>query len=621
MALKNKFGELMSVEVKNVKDKLKEMLNEIDYDSLEGRGGAFLVTPVNSFKIFTREMFSDDQKMFADAAYDFATKRIKPEKDNLKELNKELTLEIFKELGELGFLGVDIPEEYGGSNLDKTTAAIVVDYLAYSECASILVSLGAHSGIGTLPIVWYGNEDQKKKYLPKIASGEWVAAYALTEPNAGSDALNGEAIAVLSDDKSYYILNGQKIYITNGAWASVCVTFAKVEGKMTGFILDKNCDGWVIGAEEKKMGIKGSSTTTIFFENCKVPVENVLGKVGQGAAIAFNSLYAGRWKLGFSSAAGCKTGIKIAYDFSKERKQFSRNISSFPMIQNKFSKMVVRTWESDTLNYFTTGSVDFSISKLDNEDSNYYLNVQKIIEDHAIEASICKVLGSEALAYCADEGVQIFGGAGFIEEYPAAAMYRDERINRIFEGTNEINRLIVGGILLKKAILEEMPIRDTILKLNDNHNFNQTVDNHILEKEIDLVEKCRKIVLNTLNELIIKYGQDLKNEQWVLEPYADMVISFSVMNLGIVRYNQMKESNRKNYTLSILRCSLSRHLDIIMSKSKYINNYIFDEITSNETNHRLESDIKSLNWYVDTISLEKSIYKTLNKYNGKYYLD
>jgi len=291
------------------------------------------------------------------------------------------------------------------------------------------------------------------------------------------------------------------------------------------------------------------------------------------------------------------------------------------MIQNKFSKMVVRTWESDTLNYFTTGSVDFSISKLDNEDSNYYLNVQKIIEDHAIEASICKVLGSEALAYCADEGVQIFGGAGFIEEYPAAAMYRDERINRIFEGTNEINRLIVGGILLKKAILEEMPIRDTILKLNDNHNFNQTVDNHILEKEIDLVEKCRKIVLNTLNELIIKYGQDLKNEQWVLEPYADMVISFSVMNLGIVRYNQMKESNRKNYTLSILRCSLSSHLDIIMLKSKYINNYIFDEITSNETNHRLESDIKSLNWYVDTISLEKSIYKTLNKYNGKYYLD
>ena len=574
----------MSVEVKKVKSNLDEILNKVDYGALNGRGGAFLVTPLNKFKIFTRELLNEDQKMFADAAYDFATKRIKPQKDNLKELNKDLTLEIFKELGELGFLGVDIPEEYGGSSLDKTTAAIVVDYLAYSECASIMVTLGAHTGIGTVPIVWYGNEEQKKKYLPKIASGEWMAAYALTEPNAGSDALNGESTATLSEDGKHYILNGQKIYITNGSWASVCVTFAKVEGKMTGFILDKDCEGWVIGAEEKKMGIKGSSTTTIFFENCKVPIENVLGSVGQGAAIAFNSLYAGRWKLGFSSAAGCKTGMKISYDFAQERKQFSRSIASFSMIQNKFSKMIVRTWESDTLNYFTTGSVDSSITKLDKNDSNYYLNVQKIIEDHAIEASICKVLGSEALAYCADEGVQIFGGAGFIEEYPAAAMYRDERINRIFEGTNEINRLIIGGILLKKSILEELPIRDTILKLNNGVSFNENPDNHVLEKEIDLVERCRKLVLNTLNNLIIKYGQDLKNEQWVLEPYADMIISFSVMNLGFIRYSQMEESNKKNYTLSILRCSLSRHLEVIVSKAKYINNYIYDEIVALDVN-------------------------------------
>ena len=611
----------MSVELKNVKENLEEILNYINYDTLKGRGGSFLVTPMDKFEIFTREMFSEDQKMFADAAYDFATKRIKPEKDNLKELNKDLTLEILKELGQLGFLGVDIPEEYGGSNLDKTTAAIVVDYLAYSECSSIMVTLGAHSGIGTLPIVWYGNEAQKSKYLPKIASGEWMAAYALTEPNAGSDALNGESTAVLSEDEKYYILNGQKIYITNGSWATVCVTFAKVDGKMTGFILDKTCDGWIIGAEEKKMGIKGSSTTTIFFENCMVPVANVLGEVGQGAAIAFNSLYAGRWKLGFSSAAGCKTGMKISYDFATDRKQFSRSISNFPMIQNKFSKMVVRIWESDTLNYFTTGSVDRSISKLDKANVDYYIDVQKIIEDHAIEASICKVLGSEALAYCADEGVQIFGGAGFIEEYPAAGMYRDERINRIFEGTNEINRLIIGGILLKKAILEELPIRDTILKLDNDIQFNRMPDNHTLEKEIDLIEMCRKIILNTLNELIIKYGQDLKNEQWVLEPYADMVISFSVMNIGFIRYNQMDESNKKNHMLSILRCSLYRHLELIISKGKYINNYIYDEMTSNDINEKLDSGIKSLNWYVDTISLEKNIYKTLSKYNGKYYLD
>ena len=401
----------MNSETKETKIDLKNIINNIDYKKLYGRGGSFIITPLDQGTIFTREMFSEDQKMFANAAFEFATTRIKPLKDKLKELNKDLTLEIFKELGELGFLGVDIPEEYGGSNLDKTTAGIVVDYLAYSECASIMVTLGAHSGIGTLPIVWFGNEEQKRKYLPKIASGEWMSCYALTEPNAGSDALNCESTAFLNDKKTHYILNGQKIYITNGSWANVCITFAKVGGKMTGFIVDKDCEGWVIGAEEKKMGIKGSSTTTMFFENCKVPIENVLGKIGQGASIAFNTLYAGRWKLGFSSAAGCKSGMMLACKFAKERKQFSRSITEFAMIKNKFSKMIIRTWESDTLNYFTTGSVDASLSLLDSTDSDYYKKVQKIIEDHAIEASICKVLGSEAACGTSSGNGSNFGSA------------------------------------------------------------------------------------------------------------------------------------------------------------------------------------------------------------------
>jgi len=611
----------MSTEAKETNVDLKKIIKKINYRKLYGRGGAFIITPLFQGTIFTREMFSEDQKMFANAAHDFATTRIQPLKDKLKELNKDLTLEIFKELGELGFLGVDIPEEYGGSNLDKTTAGIVVDYLAYSECASIMVTLGAHSGIGTLPIVWFGNEEQKNKYLPKIASGEWMSCYALTEPNAGSDALNGETTASLNQDKTHYILNGQKIYITNGSWAQVCITFAKIDGKMTGFIIDKDCDGWVIGAEEKKMGIKGSSTTTMFFENCKVPIENVLGKVGQGASIAFNTLYAGRWKLGFSSAAGCKTGMMLACKFAKERKQFSRSITDFAMIKNKFSKMVVRTWESDTLNYFTTGSVDSSLSTLNSSDNDYYIQVQKIIEDHAIEASICKVLGSEALAYCSDEGVQIYGGAGFIEEYPAAAMYRDERINRIFEGTNEINRLLIGSMLLKKSILEELPIRDTIFNINnliikDNESF----QDHLLSKEIDIIESCRSILLNTLNNLIIKFGQDLKNEQWVLEPLADMVISFSVMHLGFLRYNILKDKIKQLNTLPILRSSLSRNLDILLSKCKLINNYMYNEIDAKDENSIIDSKINSLNWYVDNISLEQMIAETFLK-EGKYYLD
>ena len=246
------------MEVKEEKFDYTKIVSNIDFDGLYGLGGSFLVSPLQKSKTFSKEMFSEDQKMFADAAYDYATTRMKPLKDKLSTLNKDLTLEIFKELGEMGFLGVDMPEKYGGSNLDKTTAAIVVDYLAFSECGSIMVTLGAHSGIGALPIVWYGNEQQKEKYLPKIASGEWLACFALTEPNAGSDAMNGQTTAYLNEEKTHYILNGKKIWITNGSWAQSCIAFAKVNGKMTAFIVDKECDGWVIGAEEKKMGIKVS---------------------------------------------------------------------------------------------------------------------------------------------------------------------------------------------------------------------------------------------------------------------------------------------------------------------------------------------------------------------------
>ena len=610
------------VENENIFD-VKSLLEVIKYEDYYGRGGAFLVTPLDKGKIFSKEMFSEDQKMFAQTAYEYAITRLKPLKDQLKVLNKELSLEIIKEWGKMGFLGVDIPEKYGGSELDKTTSAIIVDYLAYSECSSIMVTLGAHSGIGTLPILWYGNDNQKKKYLPKITSGEYLSCYALTEPNAGSDAMNGESTAYLNDKNTHYILNGQKIYITNGAWADVCVTFAKVNNKMTSFILDKTCKGWEIGAEEKKMGIKGSSTTAMYFENCEVPVENVLGKVGEGGHIALNVLYAGRWKLGFSSAAGCKTAMKIAYDFAMERKQFSRSIASFGMIQNKFSKMVVKAWESDTLNYSTTGSIDHSVSMLDKNDASYYEKMQNIIEDHAIEASICKVLGSEALAYCADQGVQIFGGAGFIEDYPVAGFYRDERINRIFEGTNEINRLLISGIFLKKAILEELPIRNSIFDRLDNSipklSFS---DDHELSKEIDLIEYSRSLMLCTLNNLINIYGQDLKNEQWVLEPLADVVISFSVLYKGFIRYNQLDVNDFKLKTLPVLRYSIDRNFNKILSKVKDINNSIMDKIDNNSIDsfNKLLDESSSLNYFCDTISLKETICKEFYG-NGKYYLD
>ena len=611
-------SEEITIEVPKI---LEDFTKLPDFNKLKGHGGSFLVVPLDQYKVFSKEQFTDDQKMFANAALEYAVNRMKPAKEELKNLNKDLTLEIIKELGEMGFLGVDIPEEYGGSDLDKTTAAIVVDYLAFSECSSMMVTLGAHSGIGTLPLIWYGTEEQKKKYLPKITSGESLACYALTEPNAGSDAMNGESTACLNNEKTHYILNGQKIYITNGSWADICVTFAKVDGKMTSFILDKSCKGWETGAEEKKMGIKGSSTTTIYFENCKVPVENLLGKVGEGGHIALNVLYAGRWKLGFSSAAGCKTGIQIAYNFAKERNQFSRSIANFGMIQNKFSKMVVKAWESDTLNYATTGSIDSMITTLDKTDSKYYEKMQKIIEDHAIEASICKVLGSEALAFCADEGVQIFGGAGFIEEYPVAGFYRDERINRIFEGTNEINRLIIGGTLLKKAILEELPIRDQIYHRMEDFLPSLTFsDDHELSSEISVIELSRSLMLDTLHKLILKYGQDLKNEQWALEPLADIVISLSVMQMGFTRYNQLSDGEHKNKVNQVVRYSIYENFNILKDRVNVLASYICEDFELKEHMAQFNSRINELEYNPNSIALKKSICEELYK-NGKYYLD
>lgn len=601
----------------------KKNINNIDYDKLYGLGGSFLVSPLEKSKTFSKEMFSEDQKMFADAAYDYATNRLKPLKDKLSILNKDLTLEIFKELGEMGFLGVDMPEQYGGSNLDKTTAAIVVDYLSFSECGSMMVTLGAHSGIGALPIVWYGTNAQKEKYLPKMASGEWLACFALTEPNAGSDAMNGESTAYLNEDKTHYVVNGQKIWITNGSWANSCIVFAKVSGKMTAFIVDKDCEGWVIGAEEKKMGIKGSSTVTMYFENCKVPVENLLGSVGEGGHIALNCLYAGRWKLGFSSAAGSMSSINGSYDFAKDRKQFSRSILKFDMIKNKFANMIARTWESDTINYATTGSIDDSIKKLNVEDDDYYIKVQKITEDHAIEASICKIVGSEALAYCADEGVQIFGGSGFCEEYPAAGVYRDERINRIFEGTNEINRLIISGTVLKKAILEELPIRDVLITRKEKMWTNNEFDDNI-SKEADVIEYCKSLGLVVLDDIINIYGQDFKNKQWLIEPFADIICSVSIMHNCFLRYNQLTSGNHKDNTLSVLKLTVSHHFNKILSRAKTINSHICELMNFKDDNEKYDFcniiSSQKLNYFPDEICLKKNIVNEFYK-QEKYYLN
>ena len=593
----------------------------ITAEKVQGRGGAFLVTSVDKGEVFSRERFSEDHKMFESAANDFALNRIMPIHKELNVFNKELSVEIFKEMGELGFLSVDVPEEFGGLGLDKTTSCIVADKLSQGRSASIMVTASAHTGIASLPIIWYGNKEQKEKYLTKLATGEYMACYSLTEAGAGSDALSGKTTATLSGDGKYYLLNGQKIFVTNGAWADVCVTFANVDGKYTAFILDKTCDGWVVGPEEKKMGIKGSSTTTFFFENCKVPVENVLGKVGQGGPIAFNVLYVGRYKLGVTTAAGSKYTLNAALDYAHEREQFSRPISEFGMIKNKFANMIVRSWEADSVNYMTSGSIDAQLKDCDKSADDYFLNVQRAIEDHGIEASVCKILGSDALAYNVDEGVQILGGAGFIEEYGMAGIYRDERINRIFEGTNEINRIIISGYTLKKAIMEEMPIRDLIADRSGNWIPELHIsDDEPLKREAEVVEFTRSALAYTLNELILKYGQDLKNEQWLLEPLADLIIALSVMDTCFKRYNQLEASKHKDEVREVFLLSIADQLEIVTRKTTDILSFLDSLTRTSERLNTFNTWFSKLNYSSDRIHLRKSVVNTLYKHN-KYYLD
>jgi len=594
-------------------------INEIDYDSIKGRGAAFMVTPLNKGSVFSREQFSEEHNMFKQAAQEFAQDRIKPVTDQLNTLNKELSVEIFKEMGELGFLGIDVSEEFNGIELDKTTACIVADALSSGENASIMVTMSAHTGIGMLPIVWYANKEQKAKYLSKLATGEYMGCYALTEPNAGSDALSGESTAVLNEEGTHYILNGQKIFVTNGSWADVCVTFANVDGKYTSFILDKECEGWVVGAEEKKMGIKGSSTCTYYFEDCKVPIENVLGEVGMGGPIAFNVLYVGRYKLGVTTGAGCRYSLNNALAYANERKQFSRSISEFGMVRNKFARMMAKGWESDTVMFATSGSIDSIIDLLDKSDSDYYKKVQQTIEDHGIEASICKIVGSESLAYCVDEAVQTLGGSGFIEEYPAAGMYRDERINRIFEGTNEINRLLISSLTLKKAILEEIPLRNAINERMLNWLPEMDFDTD-LPDEVNAVEYMRSNFLFVLNELILKYGQDLKNEQWVLEPLANIIISLSIADMGMKRYHAIDDDKVKSKTKNVVAFSVSEQFENILTISKQIVSHICNGEELEEKLGLLLGWKNKLNYTPDAIGMKRNIAEEVLRV-GKYYLD
>ncbi len=517
-------------------------------------GGSFLIEPVVE-PIFTREDFSREHTEIGRMVREFASEKIFPHKEELETHNKELTLELMREVAELGLTGIDIPEKYGGVELDKTTSALVAEALTTGESASWVVTFSAHVGIGSLPIVFFGSEGQKQKYLPRLAKVDSLAAYALTEPQAGSDALNIETTATLSDDGESFVLNGAKQYVTNGGWADVYVVFAKLDGRMTAFIVERDCEGFTVGAEEKKMGIKGSSTTSLFFDHVRLPKDNLLGEPGEGLQIALNILNIGRFKLGAADLGGCKTALDHAASYALERRQFGQPIAFFEAIRKKLADMVVRTFVLDSAIYRTVGLMDERIAALDHASPHYNRQLMAALEEYAIETSIAKILGSETISRVADQGLQIYGGYGFSEEYPMAPMYRDCRIDRLFEGTNEINRNVIYGYFLKKTLMEELPLREAE-RIWDEPAAGET------RWGVAALDAARRLTVKCLHQAICLYGQDLRNEQIVGEDIADLAIGYYGASSALNRLLKLDEKSPEDATLkSLARLVVASHLE------------------------------------------------------------
>jgi alkylation response protein AidB-like acyl-CoA dehydrogenase len=565
-------------------------------------GGAFLTKQACDEEIFTPEKFSSEQQEIDKTVEEFATERILPNKNEIEKYNKDLSLELLRECGELGLLSVDIPEKYGGLGLDKVTSAIVVEKISFGMCSSFSATLGAHCGIGTLPIVFFGNEAQKEKYLPRLATAELVSSYALTEPESGSDALAAKTTAMLSEDGKHYILNGTKQFITNASWADLYITFAKIDGKkFSGFIIERDTPGLSIGPEEHKMGIKGSSTCSVYLEDARVPVENVLGEIGNGAAIAFNTLNIGRFKLGAATLGGCKVVVRDALQYASERRQFGQAIRNFDIIKGYFADMLVRTFALDSVIYRTVGLIDEAVSQIPESSSNYHKEVAEAIERYAIEASMCKILGSETLWFVADTGVQIYGGYGFIEDYPLASVLRNSRIDRIYEGTNEINRQIITGYFLKKALMEELPIREAVKKIRDQKSAVSAKATDGLGDEKRALEVAKSLVLYVFNEAICKFGQDLRNEQQIGAMLSDLFTDIYLMDTVLSRVSQRFETKGYDSTwFAATRTICAEKLRGIAAASRTALCSILEK-------NALEKALKDVNAHLDKMLLNTNI--------------
>ena len=505
-------------------------------------GGSFLIEDLRPEDIFTLEDLSDVQKEIARTTVEFAEKQVQPQIPAIEEKNFEVTKGLLRRAGELGLMAIDVPEEYGGLAMDKVTSALISDKIAV--CGSFSVAFSAHVGIGTLPLVWYGSAAQKEKYLAKLATGEWIASYALSEASSGSDAMNIRTQATLSSDGKHYVLNGEKMWISNAGMANLFTVFAKVDGeKFSAFLIEAGTPGLTVGPEEHKLGIRGSSTCPLLLADCQVPVENLLGEVGKGHHIAFNILNVGRYKLGAAAIGGAKYAFRNGIRYAKERIAFSKPITSFGLVQEKIADSGAGIFAMESLVYRIVGAIDASLAELDKSAPNATQEIQKRIEEFAVECSIIKVWCSETLDRLVDQMLQLHGGYGYVEEYSAERSYRDARINKIFEGTNEINRLIITGWMMKRAMQGRLALLPAIQRVMDEvmagpspreERSGELADQHAL------LASAKKLSLFCAGAASQKYGAALADQQEVMGALADMIMEVLVLESTILRTEKMQ---------------------------------------------------------------------------------
>jgi len=585
------------------------------------KGGAFLIESISPDKIFTPEEFNEEQRLIAQAATEFVIGEVQPVMEEIEAQKEGLLPSLVKKAGELGFLSGDIEEEYGGQGLDKVSVLLLMEKLSQGG-GSFMVAYAVHTGIGSLPIIFFGNKDQKKRYLPKIATGEMITAYALTEPEAGSDALNAKTIATLSPDGKYYLLNGQKQFISNAGFADLFVTYAKVDGdKFTSFIVERTFEGVSLDEEENKMGMKGSSTRSVIFTDAKVPVENVLGEVGKGHIVAFNTLNIGRFKLGGGCVGSSKSALQDAVTHAKQRIQFGKPIAEFGLIKHKIAEMAIRIFTTESMVYRTAGMIDQILKRIDPHAEDVGMQMAKGIEEYAIEDSINKVYSSEMLDYVVDEALQIHGGYGYIHDYPIERGYRDSRINRIWEGTNEINRLLIMDMLTKRAMKNRLPLLSEAQRVaNDLLSLRPKIDSDderlTLQKE--MVEMAKKITLLAAGAAVQKYMMRLAEEQEILGWLSDMVIEIFAMESALLRAMKTMEhfsDERAEIQKAMVKVYVNDAFDRIESLAKQI----FSAIAEGDILRTQLSALKKLTRFnpVNTVSLRRQIAEHVIKI-GRY---